>query len=86
MLDCGGSSSSCGPLCVTPTTSCPPCSGLPGAALPGQQATGAADNECTVCLAEYQDGEALRTLPCGHFFHAAKCIDRWLLSHSSCPM
>jgi Ring finger domain len=65
---------------------CRPCSGLAGAAVPGEQTTGAAYNECTVCLAEYEDGDTLRTLPCGHFFHAAKCIDRWLLSHSSCPM
>ncbi|XP_047079543.1 E3 ubiquitin-protein ligase EL5-like [Lolium rigidum] len=48
----------------------------------------AAENrvECAVCLSELQDGEVARFLPpCGHGFHA-RCVDKWLASHSTCPL
>ncbi|KAG9141857.1 hypothetical protein Leryth_013996 [Lithospermum erythrorhizon] len=42
--------------------------------------------ECSVCLNNFQEDEALRLLPnCNHAFHVA-CIDIWLKSHSNCPM
>jgi len=34
-------------------------------------------SECSMCLEGYVQGQLLRTLPCGHFFHCG-CIDRWL--------
>lgn len=41
--------------------------------------------ECPICLGEFEDGEKIRVLPeCNHGFHV-RCIDTWLLSHSSCP-
>lgn len=41
--------------------------------------------ECPICLGEFADGEKVRVLPkCHHQFHV-RCIDTWLLSHSSCP-
>lgn len=41
--------------------------------------------ECPICLAEFADGEKVRVLPkCNHGFHV-RCIDTWLVSHSSCP-
>ncbi|KAJ6765405.1 RING-H2 FINGER PROTEIN ATL61-RELATED-RELATED [Salix purpurea] len=44
-----------------------------------------AATECPICLGEFVDGEKVRVLPiCGHGFHV-RCIDTWLLSHSSCP-
>ncbi|XP_066318651.1 E3 ubiquitin-protein ligase EL5-like [Miscanthus floridulus] len=42
--------------------------------------------ECSVCLAELEDGEEARFLPlCGHGFHA-ECVDMWLASHTTCPL
>ena len=44
------------------------------------------DNQCLVCLTEYEQGEQLRKLPkCGHFFHQ-HCVDPWLLQHDMCPI
>ncbi|KAK7260507.1 hypothetical protein RIF29_26604 [Crotalaria pallida] len=42
-------------------------------------------SNCAICLAEFSDGDHVRFLPkCNHHFHVV-CIDKWLLSHSSCP-
>ena len=34
--------------------------------------------ECAVCLADFEEGDTLRELPCGHVFHL-ECCDKWLL-------
>lgn len=34
--------------------------------------------ECAVCLTNFQPGDELRQLPCGHAFRV-NCIDQWLL-------
>eukprot|EP00445_Apocalathium_hangoei_P012125 CAMPEP_0203877496 /NCGR_PEP_ID=MMETSP0359-20131031/22088_1 /ASSEMBLY_ACC=CAM_ASM_000338 /TAXON_ID=268821 /ORGANISM="Scrippsiella Hangoei, Strain SHTV-5" /LENGTH=461 /DNA_ID=CAMNT_0050796463 /DNA_START=126 /DNA_END=1511 /DNA_ORIENTATION=- len=41
--------------------------------------------ECVVCFGDFEAGESLRRLPCGHEFHA-ECIDGWLCNNPSCPM
>ncbi|XP_027356873.1 putative RING-H2 finger protein ATL12 [Abrus precatorius] len=42
--------------------------------------------ECTVCLSKFEETEILRLLPkCKHAFHM-DCIDKWLESHSTCPL
>jgi len=43
------------------------------------------DDNCTICLSEYEEGEVLRTLPCLHSYHKT-CIDYWLQSHNTCPV
>lgn len=41
---------------------------------------------CGVCLIDFDDGDELRVLPCGHHFHR-ECIDHWLLTSSTvCPV
>ncbi|XP_020222020.1 RING-H2 finger protein ATL74 [Cajanus cajan] len=42
-------------------------------------------SNCAICLVEFSDGDKIRSLPnCNHPFHV-HCIDKWLISHSSCP-
>jgi len=41
---------------------------------------------CGVCLIDFENGNELRKLPCGHLFHR-ECIDHWLLHSSTvCPV
>ncbi|GJJ77344.1 hypothetical protein EMPS_09703 [Entomortierella parvispora] len=42
------------------------------------------DEECAICLFDFEDGEQLRHLPCDHFFHLS-CVDRWLVKNAFCP-
>ncbi|CDP06625.1 unnamed protein product [Coffea canephora] len=42
--------------------------------------------ECPVCLAGFAEGDYVRRLDdCKHSFHLT-CIDKWLSSHSNCPV
>ena len=41
------------------------------------------ERKCQVCQCEYEDGETLRKLPCGHCFHK-ECIDEWLGRSEGC--
>ncbi|MCO5587786.1 hypothetical protein L7F22_041738 [Adiantum nelumboides] len=44
------------------------------------------DNQCAVCLGEYQIDEKLQELPlCKHLFHIS-CIDEWLAKNATCPI
>uniref|UniRef100_A0A1A9W0L8 RING-type domain-containing protein n=1 Tax=Glossina brevipalpis TaxID=37001 RepID=A0A1A9W0L8_9MUSC len=40
---------------------------------------------CAICIDDLLSKEIIRTLQCNHRFHV-KCIDKWLQSHSTCPM
>ncbi|KAI7830332.1 hypothetical protein BC939DRAFT_440224 [Gamsiella multidivaricata] len=45
-----------------------------------------AQTMCAICLAEYEIGDQVRTLPCYHQYHL-ECIDPWLLNVASlCPI
>lgn len=42
--------------------------------------------QCYICLAEYDEGDKIRVLPCHHEFHVL-CVDKWLKEiHSVCPL
>ncbi|KAF0902924.1 hypothetical protein E2562_019861 [Oryza meyeriana var. granulata] len=44
------------------------------------------DCECAICLGEVRRGQVVKQLPaCTHLFHA-RCIDKWLMSHATCPV
>lgn len=40
---------------------------------------------CSICLGEYEEGEALSKLPCSHIYHD-DCIDSWCSNHIRCPL
>ncbi|KAG0282771.1 hypothetical protein BGZ96_000138 [Linnemannia gamsii] len=45
-----------------------------------------AQTMCSICLADYEVGEQVRTLPCYHQYHQG-CIDPWLLNVTAlCPI
>ncbi|KAM0943467.1 putative transcription factor C2H2 family [Dioscorea sansibarensis] len=42
--------------------------------------------QCYICLADYEDGDKIRLLPCHHEYHMA-CVDKWLKEiHGVCPL
>lgn len=44
------------------------------------------DDECVICLDDFEEGMRIRQLPCGHVFHST-CIARWLIERSAtCPL
>ncbi|EOY34032.1 hypothetical protein QUC31_018625 [Theobroma cacao] len=43
-------------------------------------------DECAMCLEEFIDRDLCKVLSkCKHMYHQ-RCIDRWLLDHSHCPL
>jgi hypothetical protein len=43
------------------------------------------DKKCTICQFEYEEGEEMGKLDCGHTFHIL-CIKQWLEQKNSCPV
>ncbi|XP_020097746.1 RING-H2 finger protein ATL80-like [Ananas comosus] len=42
--------------------------------------------QCTICLSVISRGEMVKQVPaCKHLYHV-RCIDKWLSSHSTCPL
>ncbi|KAK3085018.1 hypothetical protein FSP39_022932 [Pinctada imbricata] len=46
---------------------------------------GSGQEQCAICLEEYQESQILRVLPCGHEFHRS-CVDPWLVQSATCPL
>ena len=47
---------------------------------------GESGQTCNVCFDDFESGDGLRVLPCGHRFHV-ECVDKWLRSQSlRCPL
>jgi hypothetical protein len=42
-------------------------------------------DQCMVCLCDFEVGEELNSLPCGHLFHPG-CIQEWLSRCTECPL
>lgn len=40
---------------------------------------------CSICLGEYEEGEKLVQLPCGHIYHE-DCVGSWTTNHTRCPL
>jgi len=40
---------------------------------------------CSICLSDFDDGETLKKLPCGHLFHD-DCVASWLQRNKRCPL
>ena len=43
------------------------------------------DAVCCICIANYENDDELRELPCSHLFHK-ECVDKWLKINSLCPL
>jgi len=41
--------------------------------------------ECAICMESFEEGVAVRTLPCMHRYHVP-CADRWLARNPECPI
>ncbi|CAI7761247.1 unnamed protein product [Closterium sp. NIES-53] len=43
------------------------------------------DDQCPICLTDYEVHDVQQRLPCGHHFHQP-CLDAWFTSHTTCPV
>ncbi|CAA7409848.1 unnamed protein product [Spirodela intermedia] len=43
------------------------------------------DETCRICQEDYDEGEDIGMLSCGHAFHVA-CVGRWLTQRNVCPI
>ena len=41
---------------------------------------------CAICLQDYEEGDELMILKCGHGFHSAGCLLHWLTIRKTCPI
>jgi len=43
------------------------------------------DYECLICLDEFNQGQQIIMIKCGHIYHK-NCIDKWFLKKKTCPL
>ena len=43
------------------------------------------DPACSICLCDYEDGDEMAKVSCGHTYHF-HCIHAWAESHHRCPL
>ncbi|CAK7347790.1 unnamed protein product [Dovyalis caffra] len=44
------------------------------------------EQQCHICLVDYEEGDKIRVLPCSHEYHMP-CVDKWLKEiHGVCPL
>mmetsp|Transcript_7242 Transcript_7242/g.11557 ORF Transcript_7242/g.11557 Transcript_7242/m.11557 type:complete len:448 (+) Transcript_7242:231-1574(+) len=43
------------------------------------------DEQCAICIADFDTGETARILKCRHVYHK-KCVDNWLALNGTCPI
>ena len=45
------------------------------------------DITCSICICEFEEGEAVRRLPCHHLhIYHTECVDQWFQQSRLCPM
>merc|ERR1719217_246908 len=54
-------------------------------ALPKVRFEQAEEQQCSICLEDFQSGELLTELPCRHFFHV-ECVAKWFQRSTRCPL
>ncbi len=37
---------------------------------------------CAICFSDYENGDVLRVMGCGHKFHI-ECVDQWILKSAA---
>lgn len=43
------------------------------------------DMKCSICQEEYEEGDELGKIECGHGYHS-QCIQQWLVQKNQCPI
>ena len=44
------------------------------------------NQECSICLADFEEGDRVGDLACGHTFHVRPCLKKWLKRKNHCPL
>ena len=42
-------------------------------------------NECSICLENFDVGQKISELSCGHLFHK-ECVEQWMQNNHNCPL
>ena len=42
-------------------------------------------SECSICLENYNKGDKISILSCGHYYHS-ECLNRWIEKKEECPL